>query len=300
MSDIGKSRLGGAVWMCLSIKGRRHIRFLLRWAIAGVLAIPIPFPVQAQNESVGGAGEDPACELIAAQSGMVAEVLDGDTLVLADGQVVRMAGVEAPKSFLARPGVDVGPLEDAARQAFEHLVAGRMIALRLGQHASDRYGRTLAHLYFEDGAWVQAAMVAAGFARIRPFAGDSSCLAGLAASESEARSARRGLWRSAEFSVISAYDSSLIERKGLYVLVEGRVLSVGRGNRVDFLNFGRYWRRDFTVLVGASVARGLAERGVAIESLAERRVRVRGVLEESGGPAIRLGDPGDIEILDDG
>jgi hypothetical protein len=99
--------------------------------------------------------------------------------------------------------------------------------------------------------------------------------------------------------VIGADDPSLIERKGLYVLVVGRVVSVGRGNRVDFLNFGRYWRRDFTVLVGAPVSARLTEKGLPVEELAGRRVLVRGVIGEGGGPAIRLNDPGEIEILDD-
>jgi len=31
-----------------------------------------------------------------------------------------------------------------------------------------------------------------------------------------------------------------------------------------------------------------------------KRVRVRGILEESGGPAIRLRNPDEIEILGDG
>ena len=121
----------------------------------------------------------------------------------------------------------------------------------------------------------------------------------LRAREREARQARRGLWRDAEFSVISAYDPSLIERKGLYVVVEGRVLSVGHGNRVDFLNFGHVWRRDFTVLVAAPAARHLAESGRSTDMMAGKRVRVRGIIEERGGPAIRLSDAGEIEILGD-
>jgi hypothetical protein len=82
------------------------------------------------------------------------------------------------------------------------------------------------------------------------------------------------------------------------VLVEGRVVSVGRGNRLDFLNFGRNWRRDFTVMVDASASGGMAESELPIESLSGRRVLVRGVVEESGGPAMRLSDPSEIEILD--
>jgi hypothetical protein len=65
-----------------------------------------------------------------------------------------------------------------------------------------------------------------------------------------------------------------------------------------FLDFGRNIRRDFTVLVTPPVAEGLAAAGLPAESLANRRVRVRGVIEESGGPAIRLNDPAEIELID--
>ena len=176
---------------------------------------------------------------------------------------------------------------------------GFRVEISLGEVQLDRHERTLAQVYLGDGTWLQAAMVEAGLARVRPFAGDFSCLDSLVALESEARNMGRGLWRSAEYSVISAYDPSLIDRKGLYVLVEGRVLSVGHGNRVDFLNFGQFWRSDFTVMVAAKIAKRFTEIGQPIDTLAKRRVRVRGVIEESGGPAIRLSDPGEIEVLDD-
>ena len=75
------------------------------------------------------------------------------------------------------------------------------------------------------------------------------------------------------------------------------MISVGHGDRVDFLNFGHVWRRDFTVLVGAAAAGRLAESGRSTDTMVGKRVRVRGTIEESGGPAIRLSDPGEIEIL---
>jgi len=74
-------------------------------------------------------------------------------------------------------------------------------------------------------------------------------------------------------------------------------LWVGHGERVDFLNFGHVWRRDFTVLVGAARAARLAESGRATDTMVGKRVLVRGILEESGGPAIRLNDPDEIEIV---
>jgi micrococcal nuclease len=236
---------------------------------------------------------------VGSETGTVAEIVDGDTLLLADRRVVRLAGVEAPKTYLARAEADVATVAEAARQALERLAGGKSIAISRAEPASDRYGRILAELTLEDGTWLQEAMVRQGFARLRPFAGEDSCLDLLRATEREARQARRGLWRQPEYSVMSAYDPSLIERKGLYVIVEGRVISVGHGERVDFLNFGNVWRRDFTVLVGGSAAARLADSGRATDTMIGKRVQVRGIIEESGGPAIRLNDPGEIEILDE-
>jgi endonuclease YncB( thermonuclease family) len=240
---------------------------------------------------------DGDCAHTGSETGTVAEIIDGDTLVLADGQVVRLAAVEAPKTYLARPGADVEEVAGAARRALERLAGGKRVAIRRTEPARDRHNRILADLTLADGTWLQQAMVGLGYVRVRPFAGEDSCLDALRAGEHEARAARRGLWREAEYAVISVYDPSLIDRKGLYVVVEGRVISVGHGDRVDFLNFGHVWRRDFTVLVGASAARRLAESGRSTDTMIGKRVRVRGIIEDSGGPAIRLSDPGEIEIL---
>lgn len=278
---------------------RRKARFSPGLALAGLFSILVPSLAWAQVAIDSIARPDDACTLAAGEPGTVADVVDGDTLVLADGRIVRMVGIEAPKQYLARPGSDVSAIAEDARDALNRLAGGVSVALRLGEVRLDRHGRTLAQVYLSDGTWLQAAMVEAGFARVRPFAGDFSCLGGLVVLERKARDMGRGLWRSDEFSVISAHDPSLIDRKGLYVLVEGRVLSVGHGKRVDFLNFGRHWRSDFTVMVAAKIAERFSEIGLPIDALAERRVRIRGVIEERGGPAIRLNDPSEVEILDD-
>jgi len=271
-------------------------------ALRALVGLPLALaalPVPAEEAPVAGAGVGADCSLAEGGSGTVARVIDGDTLALADGRVVRLAGIEAPKAVLVRPGADVAALAEAARKELERLTGGAGIELRLGAAPRDRHDRILAEVRLGDGSSLQAALVSGGFARVRPVAGESSCLRPLLLLEGEARRRKFGLWRSAEFGVIRADEPSLIERKGLYVLVEGRVVSVGRGNRLDFLNFGRNWRRDFTAMVAAPVSGRMAESGLAIESLSGRRVLVRGVIEESGGPAMRLSDPSEIEILDD-
>ena len=66
-----------------------------------------------------------------------------------------------------------------------------------------------------------------------------------------------------------------------------------------FLDFGRDYRRDFTVMVSPQVAKGLTAVGVSVDGLAGRRVRVRGVIEERSGPTIRLNNAAEIEVTDD-
>jgi hypothetical protein len=77
---------------------------------------------------------------------------------------------------------------------------------------------------------------------------------------------------------------------------------------MTFLDFGAVYRRDFTVMLTPAIAEKLASKdtvsgtgkSVAVDALANRRVRVRGVIEASGGPAIRLNDPAEIELIDTG
>ena len=66
----------------------------------------------------------------------VSRVVDGDTLVLASGEWVRLLGIAAPER--RKPG---GP---EATEALRKLVAGEIVEVR--REGRDRYGRTLARL----------------------------------------------------------------------------------------------------------------------------------------------------------
>jgi hypothetical protein len=154
-------------------------------------------------------------------------------------------------------------------------------------------------VFLPDGGSLQAALAAEGLVRARSFPDENGCFPAFLASETGARAAGRGLWGDAEYAVRAADDPSLPARNGLYDLVEGRVVSVGHGSRMIFLDFSRNFRQDFTVLVPPPVAEALVAAGHPADGFAKRRVRVRGVIEESGGPAIRLNDPTEIEFMDD-
>jgi endonuclease YncB( thermonuclease family) len=237
--------------------------------------------------AAAGAATAAECEQPVGDPAVVREAVDGDTLTLADGRLVHISGIEAVKS----PEADTA----AARQALVELLGDGTVSLT-EEVATDRYGRQHGSVLLPDGASIAEAMVAAGLARVRLLPGEAPCLPRLLKAEATARADGVGLWAGARFAVLPADSPSLGERIGLYLLVEGRVQSVGHGRSYVFLDFGRDYRRDFTIMVPLAMAARFAD---PLDSLNGRRIRVRGVIEESGGPAIRLRDPAEIELLDE-
>jgi len=98
------------------------------------------------------------------RSAEVVDVVDGDTVVLADGTRVRLAITDAPE--LREPLETCGP--ESARRTAE-LVAGQRVALYrpAGAPATDPFGRTLAEVVrVVDGTSVNVALATDGLARV--------------------------------------------------------------------------------------------------------------------------------------
>ena len=87
------------------------------------------------------------------------EVIDGDTLVLADGSEVRLVGIQAPKLPLGRADFVAQPLAEEAKAALAAMTLGRTVALSYGGQRIDRWGRRLAHLHDESGRWIQGELL---------------------------------------------------------------------------------------------------------------------------------------------
>jgi hypothetical protein len=62
------------------------------------------------------------------------------------------------------------------------------------------------------------------------------------------------------------------------------------------VNFGRRWTEDFTVTILKRNERKFAAAGLEPKRLSGKRVRVRGWIEERGGPWIEATHPEQIEL----
>ena len=90
----------------------------------------------------------------------------------------------------------------------------------------------------------------------------------------------------------------MLAARGRFAIVEGKVVSVRESGGTIYVNFGRRWSEDFTVTISKRNERLFSETGLMPKLLAGRRVRIRGVIEERGGPWIEAISPGQIEIAD--
>ena len=86
--------------------------------------------------------------------------------------------------------------------------------------------------------------------------------------------------------------------QGHFALVEGKDLSVRESGATIYVNFGRRWTRDFTVIILKRQQRIFAAAGVEPKQLEGRRIRVRGWIEQRGGPIILAEAPEQIEFAD--
>ena len=146
---------------------------------------------------------------------------------------------------------------------------------------------------------VQADLLAGGFARVGGRIGTRECATELLARERAARKAKLGLWAISYYDLLDADNpADVLAERGRFALVEGKVVSVRESGATIYVNFGRRWTEDFTVTILKRNERSFAAAGVEPKRLSGRRVRVRGWIEERGGPWIEAARPEQIELID--
>lgn len=230
----------------------------------------------------GGPGVD---QLATGPKAVVAEVRSGDAVVLSGGQVVRLAGVEAPK------GAD--PFADQAREALARLVLGQEVQLMYGGARQDAYGRALAHLKLgKGGAWVEKALLEAGDVRVHTWADNRALAKPMLDAEARARAGKRGLWALPAYQV-RLPDEAAARPFGFQV-VEGRVVSAAERNGAVRLSLERWVEAE----VPREARGAFATSGLLLADLPGKLVRVRGLVRPGSGEGLmKLDHPEQVEVL---
>ena len=125
---------------------------------------------------------------------MVTEVIDGDTIVLSDGERIRFLGMNTPEEgmyFYAE-----------ARDILKIMVLGKEVWLEKDISEYDQYGRKLRYVYYKD-IFVNLEMVKRGFANIFTYPPDVKYSEQFLEAERYARGNDLGLWKSSKIDTVS-------------------------------------------------------------------------------------------------
>jgi micrococcal nuclease len=230
----------------------------------------------------------------------VARVLSGERLQLEDGRTVRLAGIRLPgnSSDERESGDDLnlpGPAAEA-RAALLRLLAGQPVRLGLAAARNDLYGELATQVERADGLWLQGALLERGLVQAQTRPGEVERAALMLEREHAARAAGRGL--SADPALAPRSAEGPAGAAGSFQIVQGRVRRVAATDDFIYLNFGPDWRRDFTLRIRrADLDEGFARSGIDVLALEGRRIEVRGLVLDAGGPLIELSHPEQIEVL---
>jgi micrococcal nuclease len=137
----------------------------------------------------------------------VKRVVDGDTLVLENGERVRLIGIDTPEMHESnklyrdsqRSQQDIATIKELGRRAYvftKDLMEGKRVSLEFDVEKYDKYSRLLAYVYLkEDGTFVNAKIVEAGFASLMTIPPNVKYADLFLKLYQEARKDKRGLWK---------------------------------------------------------------------------------------------------------
>lgn len=163
-------------------------------------------------------------------TGTVRFVIDGDTIILADGRTVRYIGIDAPE--IDHEDQRAQPFAYEAMRFNEGIVGKQNVQLEFDRQRRDRYGRLLAYVFTTDGRLAAEAILSAGLAHVLPLRPNLKYGERLLAVQRLAMESGAGKWQSMRASsegVIGNRNSMRFHRKDCAF-----ALKIAGGNRVSF------------------------------------------------------------------
>lgn len=123
----------------------------------------------------------------------VRKAVDGDTLRLVDGRLVRLIGIDAPEIDHDRQLMQ--PMADQAWSFLKKETEGRKVRLKFGSEEKDRYGRMLAYIYDPDDKLINASILEKGYAYTLYVRPNTEMHEHLLSAQQRAMDHQRGLWQ---------------------------------------------------------------------------------------------------------
>jgi len=226
----------------------------------------------------------------------VTKVIDGDTVKLENGQFLRYIGIDTPEieikknsQFVYQPQLFSLP----AKEFNKKLVEGKLVRIEFDVEKVDSYGRLLGYCFVGD-TFVNAELLKKGYAILYTRPPNIKYVDLFVKLQKEAREKKKGIWGALKpISSDEAY-------KFIHQIktVRGKVVDTYQSKRCIFLNFGKDYTTDFTVVIFKDSWKYFKERNInPLTFYKGKLIEVTGKLREYNGPEIIVHFPEEINIV---
>lgn len=152
-------------------------------------SVPDESPIVEEKEEPRE--ETPQEESEEVKTYLVTKVIDGDTITIEGGQVIRYIGIDTPETV--HPSKPVECFGTEASNKNKELVGGKRVKLEKDVSETDKYGRLLRYVWIGD-LFVNDYLVREGFAYAYTYPPDVKYAEQFVQAQQKARENNRGLW----------------------------------------------------------------------------------------------------------
>ncbi len=163
----------------------------------------------------------------------VDKVFDGDTVRLSDGRKIRLLGINTPEVGHWERAPEAGG--EAAKQWLSEKLVKRKVRLLTDAEITDKYKRTLAHLFTENGEHINLQLVELGLASVNIYPPNLSFAKELADAQNRAEQAKRGLWGNPTYAFIPADRLNNEGNRKSWMRISGSVRTIRSSRKFVYL-----------------------------------------------------------------
>jgi micrococcal nuclease len=219
----------------------------------------------------------------------VTKVYDGDTVMLEDGRKIRLLGINTPEVKHRNQDPEAGG-ETAKRWLNDKLI-NRKVRLVADVEQTDKYKRTLAHLFTENKEHINLILVEMGLAAVNIYPPNLLYSDELIAAGNSAEKAKRGIWEQSQYTAIPISQLDSDGHSGWLRLI-GKVSVIRNSRKFVYL--------EFSDLFQARIEKKWLALFPDITHYKGQKVETRGWLNKNrGGWSMLIRHPSAIKIISD-
>jgi endonuclease YncB( thermonuclease family) len=157
----------------------------------------------------------------------VVKVYDGDTIILKNGERVRLLGINTPEIESRHRSDETGG--QAAKQWLQDKLNDGKVYLEYDKQQRDKYQRLLAHCFLPDDEHLNKTILEAGLASLSIIPPNVRYSQELISAQQKAEQAKSGIWSQAEYKPRKASSLSKENSKGWHrLLATAKAIKQGR------------------------------------------------------------------------